>query len=229
MRENLMKVLKIHIFILILSAIPLNADDFFEDFSGSIIDENLALTATEGFTIRLVNGQAVAEKVYGIGNGSIRLETKFSVIGDFEASIEASRLDLSSIGEMGLVSTHNGLAEFTDIFYVGNSKIHANILVSPILTYQDKVNYSDSVIFRIRRVQNKVFLEFDSGTGFELLNSAEHENLSGPVKIQLFMLQEYGMVDYLSGTFDNFRITADEFTNGPVSSDRSSWGKIKNK
>jgi hypothetical protein len=211
--------------ILLLLTFSTQADSYSENFDSGSLSGNLVLNSSPGFSLSLSGGKAYFEKASGIGNGQVYLETLFTVVGDFSVTVKAERIQASSDFEMGLLC--GDAAAFADIFFFTALKIHANIIIPPINTFQGVWNSSAEVTLRIRRVGNQMLEEYDAGSGFQLLNTGSHPNLSGPAKIRLFLLQEYGDTGYNLGTFDNLEITADRFEYPPISVQPTSWGRIK--
>lgn len=213
--------------ILLLLTFSTQADSYSEDFGSGSLSGNLVLNSSPGFSLSLSGGKAYFEKASGIGNGQVYLETLFTVVGDFSVTVKAERIQTSSDFEMGLAVDYGFAAAFADVFFFTALKIHANIIVPPINTFQGVWNSSAEVTLRIRRVGNQVLEEYDAGGGFQLLNTGSHPNLTGPVKIRLFLLQEYGDTSYNLGAFDDLEITADRFEYPPISVETTSWGRIK--
>jgi hypothetical protein len=70
---------------------------------------------------------------------------------------------------------------------------------------------ASQVTFRIRRVGQALFEEFDAGGGFQTLHSGSDPNFAVPLPLNLFLTQEYGHTNGHSVRFDDFSIIADAF------------------
>jgi hypothetical protein len=173
-------------------------------------DPNLTLFSSPGFSATFTGTEVIFAKDAFTGNGSVGLITNFQALGDFQATVEGTRIFLVPNGEMGLSSGHAG--GFADIFFVGPNTINANIFVSPGFGFRSVSDSSLTVTFRIMRTGNTLALQYDEGGGFITVHSATHPNLAGPVSIDIFLLQEFGNTTANSGSFKNLQITADSFS-----------------
>src|SRR6185503_1249259 len=97
--------------------------------------------------------------VAGTGNGSVRLTTCFTALGDFSAIVDATPTDLSSDGELGLAVFYGG-PDFADIFFDGPGAIKANLFVSPGFGTR-RASVATPARLRIRRDGATLFLEYD--------------------------------------------------------------------
>jgi hypothetical protein len=98
------------------------------------------------------------------------------------------------------------------VFFIGTGGINANIFVSPGFGSGTTSNSSLVAEFRIRRVGNTIFEEFDTGGGFVTLHSATGASLGSPAQIEIFLIEEFGVAGPHQAVFDNLQITADVFS-----------------
>lgn len=185
---------------------------FTENFDGVAIDPDLTVSSSAGFTYSLTGGEAIVDKADGTGDGQLSFNADFAVVGDFTATVFATRVVLTGNGEAGISIV--GSAD--DIFFLGDPQINANIFGPPSFGSQITANSTSQVTFRIRRVGQTLFEEFDAGSGFQTLHSATHANFAVPFRLGLFLIQEFGSTNAHSVKFDNFTITADAFSFCPT-------------
>lgn len=193
--------------------LPSEAAIFSEDFDGPGLDSNLEVSEAPGFTFQLSAGLGSFSKSAGVGNGSARVKTTFTVTGDFSATIIAHRSSLAGDGEAGIVTRHE--TGFTDVFFFGNSQVNSNIFVAPISSSKTSSTGASDVTFRIRRVGSDLFHEFDAGSGFQELQTAQASELSGPVTIELFLVQEFGNTNAHGVSFNDLSIMSDGLGSPP--------------
>jgi hypothetical protein len=201
-------------FLVLVASGGANAAEFTEDFDDGAVDPaEIVTSAPPGWSVNFADGKVRFEKLAGTGNGFLRMTTAFTMKGDFTASVVADRTDPAGLLELGLVCSHRApVPGFTDIYYIGNDKVISNTFVDPIHTPLQLNDTSTPITFRIRRVGDQLFHEYDSGSGFQEYTNNTHPNLAGPVKCGLFNGQETNNTVRNEGTFDDFFITADAFT-----------------
>jgi len=189
---------------------------FTENFDG-VLDPNLNISSPTPFSATISGGKAVFEKSSGdaIPGLGARITTNFQVIGDFTTTVVAERIDLATNGTLGLIVFPDA-GGFEDVFFTDNTRIGAVFTTPPLSSGQSVNNSASSVVFRIRRTGNTMFEEFDAGSGFEVVNSASHLNLAGPAYVGLFLTQNFGFTGTHKGTFDDFMITADQFSSNAI-------------
>jgi hypothetical protein len=213
---------------MITALLPQGATAFVyqEDFNNSDLNE-LILQCPPGFTFLIENQRGYVEKSAGISYGILRLTTTFCLIGDFTATIKVGRLDLSGMAELGI---NCNFADITanDIFFADMSSIYANLFQPPGFGTRTASNSASEATFRLRRDGSTLFIEYDTGYGFQILHQGTHENLAGPTSITLFLVQEFGYTNFHQGFFDDFRIIADDAVQcATVPVFEHSWGAIK--
>jgi hypothetical protein len=187
-----------------------NSESFLEDFNGTELDHRMLVKRDDGFTYELLNGRCIMEKEAGIGNGNVSIRTSFYTVGDFVTTVEAERINLVPQGELVLKCNWEG-GGINDIFFYKDDKIHTNLLGPPDYGTNNVVNTAESATLRIRRVDNTLYLEYDTGSGFEVLQSGTHENFAQPTKFNIFLIQEFSELEANAGAFDNFSVQADSF------------------
>lgn len=193
-------------------ATPASAATFVETFDGPTLSPALSTSLAPGFSFALNGGRGVISKDAQTGGGFGNVNTNFSLLGDFSATVTADRTNNLSASS-GLASGH--VAGFTDVYFFGASNVVANIFVpSPPGFGQTILSGSDQVVnFRIRRVGNTIFEEYDpeQDGSFVVVRQATGDALLGAVTISLFMGQEAGNQGAASMAYDNLVITADAF------------------
>lgn len=197
-------VLLIVVLLFAQSSVVFAKQTYTANFTGPVSDPKLVSRITTGFGISYAGGRVTIDKKDGVGNGAGTLTTTFRAAGDFTATVTSIRNKLSYSGEMGLAIKHiDGV--FTDVFFMGLSRIHANI--TPNHGSRQTNNSSSVSTFSIERIGNTIFTKYDG----VVLHSTTDSALSVPSKVQLFLLQEYSDTGAHSGSFQNFTIIADEF------------------
>lgn len=196
----------------LLAAAPALADQLDEHFDGAEIDPAaFSVAESPGFSLALSNGEVVMEKAAGTGNGSVRITSVFSLEGDFDVTVRARRDDLSGAAEMGLATSHLGVGGFSDVFFYDYDRLHSNILVAGVADSRVGLGNltASEMVLRIRRTGQTLIHEYDDGGGFQQIASRTDPNLVLPVRVSLFLLQEYGNTPAHVGTFDDLSMTAD--------------------
>jgi hypothetical protein len=192
---------------LLLAAMPARSATFTENFDDGVLDPSLSLVTTPGFSAAVADGALAVGKAAGTGNGDVKVETGFDVIGNFTASVAIRRTDLRGDAEMGLLVSY-GPSGFANIYFVCSKTVNAMI---SSLGSSSKVDTEHmTAVFRATRSGNTLVLDYDTGSGFQTLHSASDTLLAGPVRIQLILLQRTGSTHVHVGTFDDFTITADQ-------------------
>lgn len=193
------------------------AASFIENFDDGVLDPDLSSQLSPGFTMNLTGGEAVMQKSSGTMNGGVKIRTNFEVVGDFVATVDANRVDLSSFADMGLLSRHPaGTAQRLDIFFNDQTKIIGNFFVGPSQTSTIVNTGVSPVTFRIQRVGQTITIGYVFNGGFVLVASESGVHLAGPAALELFLEQNNGFSDSHLGKFDNFEITADAFDFGAL-------------
>jgi hypothetical protein len=195
-----------------LAAMPASAATFTETFDGPTLSPALSTELTAGYSFGLSGGRGVISKSAPVGSGFANITTKFSLVGDFSTTVTADRSNNGSASS-GLATGH---AEgFTDVYFFGANNVVANMFVpSPPGFGQTILNDSDPLVdFRIRRVGNTMFEEYDADQdgSFVIVRQASSDLLLGDVKISFFMGQEAANQGAASMAYDNLIITADAF------------------
>ena len=153
--------------VLVFASTSSLAATFVEDFNDGVLDPRLTAGLDPGFTMTIVSGELEMAKSSGTMNGSARVETKFEVIGDFVATVDAHRLDLTSFADLALQSLHpSGSGQFVDVFFNDQTKIIANFFVAPSHA-STIINTSVSpVTFKIERVGQTITAGYIFNGGF---------------------------------------------------------------
>jgi hypothetical protein len=198
----------------LLSALPgaATADEIHATFDGGILDaDNFTIEEPEGFSVLLADDEAQFTKDSGTGNGFGRISGVFSIKGDFDISVVATRGVAGPGTAIGLVTSHVG--GFNDVFFDSTGSIVSYFAITGLSMDAIAVpDASPSATFRIRRVGEKLFHEYDVGQGFIEIDTLEGPQLAGPVKVGLFLGEQSGSTDFRSASFDDFFIQGDEFT-----------------
>ena len=213
-------VVAVVVLTLLLGAVFLSstaqAVSFTENFEG-VLDPKLNISSPPLFSVTISGGKAVFEKSSGPatpGQGA-QIWTNFQVIGDFETTVVAERIDLATYGTLGLI-VYPDAGGFEDVFFSDHITIGAVFTSPPLSSGESVHNSASSVVFRIRREGDTMYEEFDAGSGFQVVNSAIHSNLAGPAYVGLFLTQNEGYTGTHKGTFDDFMITADQFSSNAI-------------
>jgi hypothetical protein len=204
------------------------AATFVEDFNDGVLDPRLTASLAPGFTMTFAFGEVELAKSSGTTNGAAIIATNFEVVGDFVATVDASRVDLTSFADLALQSLHPaGSSQFVDIFFNDQTKIIANFFVGPSPN-TTIINTSVSPVeFKIERVGQTVTAGYTFNGGFVAVDSDSGPFLAGPAVIRIFLLQNNGFSDSHVGRFDNLMITADAFVRDPPEAPMlSPWGVI---
>lgn len=192
------------------------AASFIEDFDDGVLDSELSFQLSPGFTMSLIGGEVVMQKSSGTMNGGAKIVTNFEVVGDFVATIDANRVDLSSFADMGLLTRHPaGSGQRLDIFFNDQTKIIGNFFVGPSQSSTIVNTGVSPVTFRIQRVGQTITIGYIFAGGFVQVASESGAHLAGPASVEIFLEQNNGFSDSHLGKFDNFEITADAFDTGP--------------
>lgn len=199
---------------------------FTENFDASLPHPQLAVSATApGFGLSLANGRAFMGQAAGSGNGLISLSTQFLVDGDFTVTVDANRSGLGS-AELGLgavFGADKGFTGYSDVFFVAQTGINANIAAGTSQTSGVTGLSATDASFRIRRVGTTVLDEVDTGSGFITLHSRSDGVFAGPVRLELFLIQEFGSTAGNQASFDNWAIVADSISAVP---EASTWALL---
>lgn len=191
---------------------PSFATTFTTNFNSGVLDPNLLTSTPLGFGISLTDGQAVFSKTAGTGNGSADIVTNFSLLGDFTVSVLANRINPFGI-EMGVaVVPTSSSGGFADTFFSRSGAIVANQFIIPGFGYDTTDNSAALVTFLIQRSGYTMSLLFNDGSGFNTLKSDTDASLAAPMQVDLFLVNEVGDTSAQQGTFDNFSITANQFS-----------------
>lgn len=166
-----------------------------------------------GFTYSFGTGSLAISQAAGFGNAELQFPTTFTTSGDFVASVVANRQNLG-MAESGMMITDEFGSPLMDIFFHFTSGISANVfpeIPNPtyILKSQTNSDTSTSATFRIVRRGNKLVAGEDSGSGFVPLNVSPSDAGYGvPVKVSLFLIEEYGDTGAHQGAFSSVKISA---------------------
>ena len=193
--------------VLICSAsLELHADQFVfnESFTTQALNNNLDSHRTDGFALNLTNGQAVMTQSSGVTSGYVNIFTKFQLEGDFTATLTASRSE-GNTSSAGLEAYFNS-SQFSDIYFVGTNSIYSNVYPSCCAIASISV---PTATFRIERTGNTLIQQYDDGSGFITLRTAEDPAFGDPLLISFFLTQEQGFSNSNTVSFDNLNITAD--------------------
>lgn len=199
------------------SLCAVSAESFTENFNYPALDRNLVVANSTGFSLDLSGGKGLVTKQAGTGNGSSYAKTTFDIRGDFTVTVQAVRTSLGSDGEIGLTVNPTNGGDGADVFFFGSGQINANLHISPLWSGNVVANSASSALLRIRRIGATLFLEYDSGAGFQTLHSGTHTNLAAPLTVGVFLMEEYGSTLGRSGWFDNLVITAEQLVPQPFS------------
>lgn len=173
------------------------------------MDHWICLTEEHGYMMHFIDGVAAVTKLPGLEDGLVRLNGTYEINGDFFTTVTAHRSDLNQTGEMGIVSYYpNG--EFNDIFFFGNDLINANIYQLSGGSFESVSNSDPTVRLSMRRSGETVTLTFGQGENETVLHQHTSPALTGPVKIGIFLLSEYGTHEPLSGWFDDWAVYAED-------------------
>jgi hypothetical protein len=191
---------------LMLVAAIARAATFTESFDDGTLDPNLVLAIAPGFSATVTGGVLAVAKSEGTGNGDVHASTSFDAIGDFSATVRATRTALGGAAEMGL-AVDLGTGAVIDIFFVGATQITARMPgVGPITIGEG----STTVVFRARRSGSQLYLECDPGSGFTMLLTGSDPSFAGAARFEAFLIQEFGSTAAHSGSFDDVAVTADQ-------------------
>ncbi len=179
------------------------ADTYVTDFTSGAVDPNFTIFASMGFTYSFGGGNAVFTQTAGLRSGSVSLSTSFEVLGDFTATVDASRTNLCC-AEAGLVVSYAN--DFSDVFF-GPGVINVNTFPggSTTVAIDDR-----DVTFRLARSGSTISAYVDRGLGFELLRQATNPTYAGRSRIAVFLIQEFGSEEFNQATFRNLTIEADQ-------------------
>ena len=107
---------------------------------------------------------------------------------------------------------------FADVFYAGSNEIQGDNRIVPGCAsgscFQRVFTNAPVTTFRARRVGSTIFLDYNLGDGFVTLQSATNSNLTVPLTVSLFLIEEHGGSSARSIWFDDFDIVADQFGYG---------------
>jgi len=197
------------------SVVVAAAASFSENFNSGTLDTNLTVTGTPGYSFALAGGGGRVTEQAGAGVGELYVTTSFAALGNFTVTVQAGRTALGTTtpAALGLMvqSLQGYSAGYADIFFNGSGQIYANLWIPPVVDQASVNQAAPAATFRIRRVSNTLYLEYDAGSGFQTLRSGTHANLAVPLKVSLFLVDQYGATTERSGWFDDLAITADQF------------------
>lgn len=201
---------------LLFKASSAQAAFFLEDFNSPSLDAGLQQTNAAGFSLAISGDRGRLDKASGFGNGELKVETTFQVLGDFVATLEVERIDLVSDASVGLMARHASFGS-NDLGLISSNFGFSRMQIAPTNSTILDSNAAASAILRMSRVGNTISHEIDYGSGFSLLDSQSQANHADPLSLSFFLRQQLGDTTDQLAWVDNFQITADAFS-APVAS-----------
>lgn len=196
------------------TAADVRAARLVESFDQAVLSPHLSSLSNAGFSQQLAGGELVLAKAAGVRNGTTYVSTDFRLTGDFLITLDMAGAALAGFADTGLgVSFSERARSFATIFAHGPVQLASNIIVPAAV----RVNFvgpaaTERVRLQISRSGQMLSLSHDSGQGMRLLASASNPLLAGPVKAEIFLLQDVGSSAAHLVRFDNFSITAEAFS-----------------
>ncbi len=190
-------------FLFLFAVLAANASSITYDFNSAVLPASLWLdfSGDPAYSLYLDGSQAILKQAPGSGNGWFTVNSTFVLSGDFVVSIDASRSGLST-AQAGL-----GLAIGSDVFYVGTSKINANIGPYPTAWGFSVPDTATQVTnFKLVRTGDTIFAYYNDGTGDILLGMNSDPALAVDTTANFFFNQAAGGTGPESAAFDNFTL-----------------------
>lgn len=190
-------------FALLFIGITASAGTITYDFNSTVMPASLTIDSTGSiFSLDLDGSQAILKQAANSGFGWITVTSNFVLSGDFVVTIDAYRNGLAE-AQAGL-----GLKFGSDVFYVGTSKINANIgpyptawgFTTPDITTQ-------AATFKLARTGNTIYAYYNGGSGDVLLGSNTDPALGVDTTANFFLVQAGTGTAAESAAFDNFTLS----------------------
>lgn len=102
---------------------------------------------------------------------------------------------------------------FSSVTATLTTRNFGGIIFKPTTTQTIINNTATTATFRIRRVGNALFTEYNTGGGFTVLQAKTNSVLAVPVTVGVRFIQEFSNTSVGLGTFDNLSIVSDGVTN----------------
>ncbi len=182
-----------------------------EDFNSPSLGSGLQQFSDAGFSFSISGDRGRLNKATGFGNGELRVETTFQVLGDFVATLEVERIDLVADASVGLMANHSSFGS-NDVGLVSDNFGFSRMQIVPTNSTVLDSNSASSAIIRMSRVGNTIAHEIDYGSGFTLLDSQSQTTHADPLSLSFFLRQQLGDTTDQLAWVDNFQITADGFS-----------------
>ena len=168
----------------------------------------LVVKKDPGFSVTVTNGVANVSESAGFGNGGLNLYTPFTITGDFTATVLVNRTGIGSC-EAGLqAESPDDTSTLANIFFVRASNIASNIFRPTVYTAYNTANNAATMTLGLSRVGTTITETYNDGSG-NVTHSQSHPTMAGPLKLHLFLGEEFGDYGAHAASFDNFTITAD--------------------
>lgn len=194
-----------------LFALPAQAAFFLEDFNSPTLSSELQTQSSAGFSVAISGDRARLDKASGFGNGELKVETTFQVLGDFVATLEVERIDLVADASVGLMATHTSLGS-NDVGLVSDNFGFSRMQIAPTNSTILNSNTASSATLRMSRIGSMISHEIDFGSGFVLMDSQSQANHADPLALSFFLRQQLGDTSDQLAWVDNFQISADGFS-----------------
>lgn len=200
------------VLILTLFSNVASAAQFHESFSGDTLDpEEFMFTGPPGYDAAIVDGELQMSKLEGTTSGYAHTSTYFTVRGDFDSTVVAERVQVTTGFVAGLLTSHINRG-FSDIYFNQSGNLVSNIVVGGLDVRKNIATPAETLTLRIRREGNHLMHEYDAGSGFVLMNEAADPVLGGSVFVTMFIGEEAGQSAPTLVRYDDFDLEGDVFT-----------------
>jgi hypothetical protein len=159
-----------------------------------------------------LTGLTVTEPA-GLGMASVYFQTSFTVSGDFQASVHASRAKLGN-AYLGIAVGTPGRSghALQDIFFNAGDAITSNVFPSGTPTQPNSVSVKlaqRDADFHLRRAGNVITASYSHNAEFVSVQmSSSNSGYSVPVVITLFLIEAGQDADEHQGIFSRLRIVS---------------------
>ncbi len=197
--------------LVLLSVSPAMADSFVENFDSGTLDPQLVPHADPGYAQMIAGGKLDVTKADGTGAGSVFVFASFAVAQDFTVSVVANRTDLSGGAQLGL-----------SLLFLGGSTAAISLDGSGSITGIIKGQSATQTVtnatatLQVRRTGMDVFCEYDTGGGFQIVQSLLGDKQLGKVNArpEMILVQVGSSTAAESGNFDDFMVNAGRILGG---------------
>ncbi|HMK31383.1 MAG TPA: PEP-CTERM sorting domain-containing protein [Terriglobales bacterium] len=191
-------------FVFIFAALTASATTVTYDFNSTLLPPSLTIDNTgSDYSLTLSGSQAILQQASGSADGWITVTSSFVLSGDFIVSIDAYRSGLQA-AQAGL-----GMSFGSDVFYVGTSKINANIGPYPAAWgFSVPDSTTQFATFKLVRTGDTVSAYYNNGSGDVFLGSNSDPSLAVDAKANFFLIQAAGGTGPESTALDNFTLTS---------------------